>query len=47
MYERTGDRPFERIEDVSSHDEFASITQGYKEIADHSRQLLAEGRSRV
>ena len=28
--DRTGDRPFARIEDVISRDELAAITDGYK-----------------
>ncbi len=44
VYERTGDRPFARIEDVISHEELAAITERYKEIAGYSRRLLeAEG----
>lgn len=31
--ERTGDRPFHRIEDVISADEIASLSQGYKQAA--------------
>lgn len=40
VYERTGDRPFERIEDVISPEELAAITERYKEIAGYSRRLL-------
>ena len=30
VYERTGDQPFERIEDVIAHDELAAITERYR-----------------
>lgn len=38
--ERTGDRPFERIDDVISRQELVAITERYKEIAGYSRRLL-------
>ncbi|HET9092477.1 MAG TPA: flavin-dependent oxidoreductase [Acidimicrobiales bacterium] len=40
VFRRTGDRPFERIEDVISHEELVSITDRYKEIAGYSHRLL-------
>jgi len=33
VHERSGDKPFARIEDVVSHDELARIAERYKEIA--------------
>jgi 2-polyprenyl-6-methoxyphenol hydroxylase-like FAD-dependent oxidoreductase len=42
VYRRTGDRPFERIEDVISDAELSAITERYKEIAGYSRHMLAE-----
>ncbi|HET9093080.1 MAG TPA: flavin-dependent oxidoreductase [Acidimicrobiales bacterium] len=42
VYRRTGDRPFERIEDVISGAELTAITERYKEIAGYSRHMLAE-----
>src|SRR5678815_4117550 len=30
VYERTGAKPFERIEDVIAHDELAAITERYR-----------------
>jgi 2-polyprenyl-6-methoxyphenol hydroxylase-like FAD-dependent oxidoreductase len=34
IYDRTGDKPFERIEDVISHKELAAISERYKQIAE-------------
>jgi 5-methylphenazine-1-carboxylate 1-monooxygenase len=33
VYERTADKPFERIDDVISHEELVAITDGYKRVA--------------
>ena len=33
VYERTADKPFERIDDVISHAELVAITDGYKRVA--------------
>ena len=33
VYERTGDRPFERIEDVISHDELVGLSDSYKRVS--------------
>ena len=30
VYERTGDKPFDRIEDVISHEELAAISERYR-----------------
>jgi 2-polyprenyl-6-methoxyphenol hydroxylase-like FAD-dependent oxidoreductase len=45
VWERTGDQPFERIEDVISTEEIESITRKYREIAGYSLEELqaAEG----
>ena len=40
VWERTGDRPFERIEDVISGDEIARLQEGYKHVAGYSRAAL-------
>ena len=40
VYLRTGDRPFERIEDVISADELRAISDGYKRIAQYDRDTL-------
>ena len=45
VYERTGDRPFSRIEDVISEDELRAISDGYKRVAGYDRGSLA-GRGR-
>ena len=39
-FERTGDQPFERIEDVISHDELVALSEGYKRVAGFDRQSL-------
>lgn len=36
VWERTGDRPFERIEDVISHEELTRISHRYREVAGFS-----------
>jgi 2-polyprenyl-6-methoxyphenol hydroxylase-like FAD-dependent oxidoreductase len=41
VYERTGDRPFERIDDVVSHDELVAITDAYKKVAGYDPASLA------
>ncbi len=41
VYERTGDRPFERIEDVASRAELVAITDAYKKIAGYDPATLA------
>jgi 2-polyprenyl-6-methoxyphenol hydroxylase-like FAD-dependent oxidoreductase len=41
VYERTGDRPFERIEDVISSEELASISDGYKRVAGYDRASMS------
>jgi hypothetical protein len=41
VYERTGDRPFERIEDVVSRDELVAITDAYKKVAGYDPATLA------
>ena len=33
VHERSGDKPFERIEDLVSRDELAAITASYKQVA--------------
>ena len=38
---RSGDKPFDRIEDVISPDEMAEITNRYKKVAGYDRQSLA------
>lgn len=43
VYERTGDRPFERLEDVISTEELRAISDRYKDIAGYSKAALAAG----
>ncbi|HEU0082869.1 MAG TPA: flavin-dependent oxidoreductase [Bradyrhizobium sp.] len=40
VFQRTGDRPFGRIDDVISRDELAALSEGYKRIAGYSREAL-------
>jgi hypothetical protein len=44
VYERTGDKPFERIEDVISRDELVALTDAYKRVAGYDKERLG-GRS--
>jgi 5-methylphenazine-1-carboxylate 1-monooxygenase len=41
VYLRTGDKPFERIEDVISAEELAAISDGYKRVAGYDRATMA------
>jgi 5-methylphenazine-1-carboxylate 1-monooxygenase len=43
VLDRTGDRPFDRIEDVISQDEMREISERYKRIAGFSKEALAAG----
>ena len=43
VHERTGDRPFERIEDVISREEMAALSDSYKRVAGYHRESLASG----
>jgi 5-methylphenazine-1-carboxylate 1-monooxygenase len=40
VYERTGDRPFARIEDVISEQELRAISDGYKRVAGYDKDSL-------
>ncbi len=40
MWLRSGDKPFDRIEDVISPDEMAEITNRYKKVAGYDKQSL-------
>jgi 5-methylphenazine-1-carboxylate 1-monooxygenase len=42
---RSGDRPFERIEDVIGLDELRAMSEGYKKVAGYDQATLAGGRS--
>ncbi len=46
VYERTGDKPFARIEDVIPENELRSITDRYKTVAGYDRTTLANANSR-
>ena len=41
VYERTGDRPFDRRSAVISDEELAALSQGYKQVAGFDRESLA------
>ena len=40
VYERTGDRPFDRIESVISADELKALSERYKRVAGYDRAAL-------
>ncbi len=40
VYERTGDRPFERIESVISAEELRTLSERYKQVAGYNREAL-------
>lgn len=40
VYERTGDRPFDRIEDVIGVDEMSAISTRYKRVASYDRESV-------
>lgn len=44
VYERTGDRPFTRIEDVISRQEMAAITDNYQRVAAYDRDAVNAAR---
>ena len=43
VYERTGDRPFERLEDYVTVEELARITENYKQVAGFTLRELQKG----
>ena len=45
VFERTGDKPFRRIEDVISADELVALSEGYKRVAGFDKQSLQAGAS--
>ena len=40
VYLRTGDRPFDDIDEVISHDELAAISDSYKRVAGYDHDTL-------
>jgi len=40
VYERTGDRPFERIDDVIAREELVALTDAYKRVAGYTKEAL-------
>ena len=45
VHERTGDRPYQRIEDVITPEEMAALSDSYKRVAGYHRESLAPGGS--
>jgi 5-methylphenazine-1-carboxylate 1-monooxygenase len=45
VFERTGDKPFRRIEDVISEEELVALSEGYKRVAGFDKQSLRAGAS--
>jgi 2-polyprenyl-6-methoxyphenol hydroxylase-like FAD-dependent oxidoreductase len=45
VFERTGDKPFRRIEDVISEQELVALSERYKRVAGFDRQSLQAGNS--
>jgi 2-polyprenyl-6-methoxyphenol hydroxylase-like FAD-dependent oxidoreductase len=43
VWRRTGDRPFERIEDVISVEELSALSESYKRVAGYDRESLRGG----
>lgn len=43
VFDRTGDKPFTRIEDVISLQELSGLSSNYKKIAGYDREQLALG----
>jgi len=46
VWERTGDRPFDRIDDVITTEEIRAISDGYQHVAGFSAEALAEASER-
>ena len=40
VFERTGDKPFARVEDVISEHELVALSEGYKRVAGFDRESL-------
>ncbi|MBI4920929.1 MAG: flavin-dependent oxidoreductase [Devosia nanyangense] len=43
VHERSGDRPFERLEDIVSPEELAAVSNNYKKVAGYDRSMLRRG----
>ena len=44
VFARTGDKPFERIEDVISPEELRALSEGYKRVAGYDKETLEKSR---
>ncbi len=40
VYKRTGDKPFDDINDVLKPEELRALSDGYKQVAGYSREAL-------
>ena len=47
VHERSGDKPFDRIEDIVTSEELAAINEKYKRVAGFSREALKERESLI
>ena len=45
VFERTGDRPFARLDDVISQEELAAMSNSYKKVAGYDKATVAAKRS--
>ena len=42
VHERSGDRPFDRLEDIVSPEELAAVSNNYKKVAGYDRSMLTQ-----
>jgi len=47
VFERTGDKPFARVEDVISEDELVALSEGYKRVAGLDRKSPGAARAEI
>jgi hypothetical protein len=40
VYRRTGDKPFDKIEDVISQEELVALSESYKRVAGYDKERL-------
>src|SRR5206468_5343429 len=41
VFERTGDKPFRRVEDVITEEELVALSEAYKRVAGYDKQSLS------
>jgi 2-polyprenyl-6-methoxyphenol hydroxylase-like FAD-dependent oxidoreductase len=44
VYRRTGDKPFDSIDDVISREEIVALSESYKRVAGFDKERLSRGR---